>query len=134
MKSELPGVGLVLQSEKWRILRGESPFRDIDTVDEDLVQPGVGCNEKAIVWCEVDGMAVHFDRRTSWRHTGAFSGMLVEGRDLTERAVLPHGNRYHATARPVRSGHHRPCLIQIEMARHHALGGTAVQLFQLSGL
>ena len=65
MKSELPGVGLVLQSEKWRIVRGESPLRGIDTVDKDFVQPGVGCNEKTIVWSEVDGVAVHLDARTS---------------------------------------------------------------------
>src|SRR5207248_3380910 len=134
MKSELPGVGLALQSEKGRIVRDESPMRGIDTVDEDFVQPGVGCNEKAIVWREVDGVAVHFDARTSWRHTGAFTGVLVEGRDLSERAVLTHGNRYHAAARPVRRGRHRTRLIEIEMARHHSLGGTAVQLFQLSGL
>src|SRR2546421_9525066 len=76
MKSELPGVGLVFQSEKWRIVCGESPLRGINTVDKDFVQPGVGCNEKTIVWREVDGVAVHFDRRTSWRHTGAFTGML----------------------------------------------------------
>src|SRR6185369_17958701 len=54
MKSELPGVGLVLQSEKGRIVRDKGPFRGIDTVYEHLVQPGVGCNEKAIVRCEVD--------------------------------------------------------------------------------
>src|SRR5687768_2912168 len=60
--------------------------------------------------------------------------MLVEGRDLSERAVLTHGNRYCATARPVRHGHHRPRLIQVEMARHHSLGGSPVQLLQLSGL
>src|SRR4051794_39557478 len=65
MKSELPGVGLVLQSEKWRIVRRESPLRGIDAVDENFVQSGVGCNEEAIVLREVDGVAVHFDLRTS---------------------------------------------------------------------
>src|SRR5262249_9519854 len=77
MKSELPGVGLMLQSEKWRIVRGESPLRGIDTVDEDFVQSSVGCNEKAIVWREIDRVAVHFDRRTSRRRARAFTGMLV---------------------------------------------------------
>src|SRR5204862_8057462 len=72
--------------------------------------------------------------RTSWRHTGAFTGMLVEGRGLSERAVLTHGNRYHAAARPVRRGRYRTRLIEIEMARHQSLGGAAVQLFQLSRL
>src|SRR6185369_14014048 len=71
---------------------------------------------------------------TSWRHTGAFTGMLVEGRDLSERAVLTHGNRYRAAAGPVRRGRHRTRLIEIEMARHHSLGGAPVQLLQLSGL
>src|SRR4051794_36105185 len=127
MKSELPGVGLMLQCEKWRIMRRESPLRGIDTMDEDFVQSGVGCNKEAIVWREVDGVAVHFDRRTSRRHTGAFTGMLVQGRGLSERAVLTHGNRYRAAARPVRCGHHATRLIEIEMARHHSLGGAAVQ-------
>src|SRR5262245_57407349 len=102
MKPELPGVGLVLQSEKRRIVRGESPLRGIDAVDEDLIQSGVGGDEEAIVRREVDGVAVHFGPRTSWRHTGAFTGVLVEARGLPERAVLTHGNRYRAAARPVR--------------------------------
>src|SRR5262249_153406 len=121
MKSELSGVGLVLQSEKSRIVRRESPLRGIDTVDEDFVQSGVGCNEKAIVWREVDGVAVHFDPRTSRRRTRAFTGMLVEGRGLSERAVLTYGNRYRAAARPVCRGRHGARLIEIEMARHHPL-------------
>src|SRR5258708_4720461 len=134
MKSELPGVGLVLQSEKCRIVRGESPLRGIDAVDKNFVQSGVGCNKEAIVGREVDGMAVHFDPRTSWRHTGAFTGMLVEGRGLSERAVLMHGNRDRAAARPVRRGRHRTRLIETEMTRHHSLGRGPVQLLQLSGL
>src|SRR5262249_34558335 len=121
-------------SEKWRIVRGESPLRGVDPMDEDFVQSGVGCNEKAIVWREVDGVAVYFNRRTSWRHTRAFTGMLVQGRRLSERAVVTHGTRYRAAARPVRCGNHGARLIEIEMARHHAPGGTAVQLLQLSGL
>src|SRR6187549_964775 len=60
--------------------------------------------------------------------------MLVEGRGLSKRAVLTHGNGYGAGARPVRHGHHRTRLIQIEMARHDTLGGGPVQLLQLSGL
>src|SRR5262249_19807496 len=48
MKSELPGVGLLVQSEKWRIVWGESSLGGIDAVDEDLVQFGVGCNKEAI--------------------------------------------------------------------------------------
>src|SRR5215831_16349157 len=65
MKSELPGVGLVLQPEKWRVVGGESPLRGIDAVDKNLIQSGVGCNEEAIVRRKVDGMAVHFGRRAS---------------------------------------------------------------------
>ena len=30
MKAKLPGVGLVLQSKKWRIVLSKSPLRDID--------------------------------------------------------------------------------------------------------
>src|SRR5262249_52461511 len=101
MKSELSGVRLVLQSEKWRIVCGERPLRGIDPVDEDLVQSGVRSNEKAIVRREIYGVAVHFDRRASRLHTRAFTGMLVDARGLSERAVLTHGNRYRAAARPV---------------------------------
>src|SRR5690554_3121744 len=79
----------------------------------------VGDNEEAIVRREVDGVAVHFDRPASGRRTGAFPGMLEEARGLSQHAVLTHGDRYRAPARPVGHGHHRTGLIDIEMARHH---------------
>src|SRR5579863_4155333 len=106
MKSELPGVGLVLQSEKMGLMRIESRVCRIDAMNENFVQSGVGGDEEAIVVREVDGVAVHFDLRTSWRHTGAFTGMLVEAYDLSERAVLAHGDRHCAAARPIRHGNH----------------------------
>src|SRR5262245_46715720 len=59
--------------------------------------------------------------------------MLVETCCLPERAVLAHGNRYRAAARPVRRGRHRTCFIEIEMTWHHTLGGGPVQFLQLTG-
>ena len=91
MKSELPRVGLVLQSEELRIMRIESSLRRVDAVNENFVQSGVRCDKKAIVMREVDRVAVHFGRRTSRRHTRAFPGMLVKARDLSEPASLPTG-------------------------------------------
>src|SRR3712207_3907943 len=58
--------------------------------------------------------------------------MLIKSRNLSERAVLTDGNRYCAAARPVRYSHHGTRLIEIEMTRHHSLGGCPVQLLQLS--
>src|SRR5262249_43071524 len=79
MKAELPGVGLVLEPEIWRILRRESPLRRIDAVDEDFVQDGIGGDEEAIFRRDVDGVAMRFDLGASLRHTGALAGILVAG-------------------------------------------------------
>src|SRR5207249_3520634 len=133
VEAELARVRLVLQPEVWRIMWGEGRLRGVDAVYEDFIQAGIGRDEVPVVRREIHRMAMELDGRSSGRHTRPLAGVLVKGRQFTQAAVLPYRNADGAPARPVRGRQHRAGLIEIEVARHHALGRRAVDLGKLTG-